>query len=249
MYLEVKDLTVLYDRAIVLNKVSLQVDRGELVSLVGPNGAGKSTLLRAMSGLVRWEKDTLKGTTLGKITLEGSVLFDGEEMIKYRAHEIAQRGLIICPERGRPFREMTVQENLDSGAYLCKDKNVVKASKDKVYTLFPILKERAGQVSGTLSGGERTMLSIGRALMSQAKLLMIDEPSTGLAPLVKQDLFERIKDVHGLGITILLVEQDIGFAFDLAKRNYVLSQGKLIAEGTPDELVSDEIIRRTYLGL
>jgi branched-chain amino acid transport system ATP-binding protein len=233
----------------VLNKVSLQVNRGELVSLVGPNGAGKSTLLRAMSGLVRWEKDTLKGTTLGKITLEGSVLFDGEEMIKYRAHEIAQRGLIICPERGRPFREMTVQENLDSGAYLCKDKNVVKASKDKVYTLFPILKERAGQVSGTLSGGERTMLSIGRALMSQAKLLMIDEPSTGLAPLVKQDLFERIRDVHGLGITILLVEQDIGFAFDLAKRNYVLSQGKLIAEGTPDELISDEIVRKTYLGL
>jgi branched-chain amino acid transport system ATP-binding protein len=233
----------------VLNKVSLQVNRGELVSLVGPNGAGKSTLLRAMSGLVRWEKDTLKGTTLGKITLEGSVLFDGEEMIKYRAHEIAQRGLIICPERGRPFREMTVQENLDSGAYLCKDKNVVKAGKDKVYTLFPILKERAGQVSGTLSGGERTMLSIGRALMSQAKLLMIDEPSTGLAPLVKQDLFERIRDVHGLGITILLVEQDIGFAFDLAKRNYVLSQGKLIAEGTPDELISDEIVRKTYLGL
>lgn len=249
MYLEVKDLTVLYDRAMVLNKVSLQVNRGELVSLVGPNGAGKSTLLRAMSGLVRWEKDTLKGTTLGKITLEGSVLFDGEEMIKYRAHEIAQRGLIICPERGRPFREMTVQENLDSGAYLCKDKNVVKAGKDKVYTLFPILKERAGQVSGTLSGGERTMLSIGRALMSQAKLLMIDEPSTGLAPLVKQDLFERIRDVHGLGITILLVEQDIGFAFDLAKRNYVLSQGKLIAEGTPDELISDEIVRKTYLGL
>jgi branched-chain amino acid transport system ATP-binding protein len=202
-----------------------------------------------MSGLVRWEKDTLKGTTLGKITLEGSVLFDGEEMIKYRAHEIAQRGLIICPERGRPFREMTVQENLDSGAYLCKDKNVVKAGKYKVYTLFPILKERAGQVSGTLSGGERTMLSIGRALMSQAKLLMIDEPSTGLAPLVKQDLFERIRDVHGLGITILLVEQDIGFAFDLAKRNYVLSQGKLIAEGTPDELISDEIVRKTYLGL
>jgi branched-chain amino acid transport system ATP-binding protein len=170
-------------------------------------------------------------------------------MTNYRAHEIAQRGLIICPERGRPFREMTVQENLDSGAYLCKDKNVAKVNRDKVYTLFPILKERAFQVSGTLSGGERTMLSIGRALMSQAKLLMIDEPSTGLAPLVKQDLFERIKDVHGLGITILLVEQDIGFAFDLAKRNYVLSQGKLLAEGTPEELVADEIIRRTYLGL
>jgi branched-chain amino acid transport system ATP-binding protein len=144
---------------------------------------------------------------------------------------------------------MTVRENLLSGAHLCKDKDQVKTSMEKIYTLFPVLKGRASQISGTLSGGERTMLSIGRALMSQAKLLMIDEPSTGLAPLVKQDLFERIRDVHGLGITILLVEQDIGFAFDLAGRNYVLSQGKLIAEGTPDALLSDEIIRKTYLGL
>ena len=249
MYLEVKGLTVLYDRAVVLNDVSLCVNRGELVSLVGPNGAGKSTLLRAVAGLVKLEKDTLKGTTLGKITVGGSVIFDGEEMIKLHAYEVARKGLILCPERGRPFREMTVQENLESGAYLVKDKNVVNASMAKVYTLFPILERRARQVSGTLSGGERTMLAIGRALMSQAKLLLIDEPSTGLAPLVKQDLFVRIRDVHGLGITILLVEQDIGFAFDLAKRNYVLSQGKLITEGSPDKLLSDEIIRKTYLGL
>ena len=200
MYLEVKDLTVLYDRAMVLNEVSLHVDSGELVSLVGPNGAGKSTLLRAMAGLVKWEKDTLKGTVLGKITLEGSVIFDGEEMMKLPAHEIAKRGLILCPERGRPFREMTVLENLEAGAYLCKDKKVMRGKPEERYIiLFPILKKRENQISGTLSGGERTMLAIGRALMSQAKLLLIDEPSTGLAPMIKEHLFERIRDVHEFG--------------------------------------------------
>ncbi len=249
MYLEVSNLSVLYDRAIVLNRVSINVDHGELVSLVGPNGAGKSTLLRAISGLIKWEKDTLKGTTQGKITLEGRVKFDGVDITNMPAHQIAERGLILCPERGRPFKEMTVEENLDAGAYLCKSKDVIKSNKDKVYQLFPVLKDRANQISGTLSGGERTMLSIGRALMSQAKLLLIDEPSTGLAPIVKQDLFARIRDVHGLGITILLIEQDIGFAFDLSARNYVLSQGKLVAEGTPNELLSNETIRKTYLGL
>lgn len=249
MYLEVRNLTVLYDRAMVLNNVSLNVEKGEAVGLVGPNGAGKSTMMRAITGLVQWEKDSLKGTTKGKITIEGSVVFNGEELINVPAPRIAQRGLILCPERGRPFREMTVKENLEAGAYLVKDKRVIKDSLDKVYYLFPRLKERIDQVSGTLSGGERTMLSIGRALMSQAKLLLIDEPSTGLAPLVKQDLFTRIKDVHGLGITILLVEQDISFAFDLAPRNYVLSQGKMITQGSPEELLADESIRRTYLGL
>lgn len=233
----------------VLNKVSLQVERGEAVGLVGPNGAGKSTLMRAMTGLVQWEKDNLKGTTQGKITIQGSVKFNGEELLYVPASKIAQRGLILCPERGRPFKEMTVKENLESGAYLVRNKQVIKESLEKVYFLFPRLKERLNQVSGTLSGGERTMLSIGRSLMSQAKLLLIDEPSTGLAPLVKEDLFARIKDVHGLGITILLVEQDIGFAFDLAPRNYILSQGKIIAEGSSDELLADETIRKTYLGL
>ncbi|MBN1181624.1 MAG: ABC transporter ATP-binding protein [Bacteroidales bacterium] len=242
-------MTVLYDRAMVLNNVSLNVNLGELVSLVGPNGAGKSTLLRAVSGLVKWEKDTLKGTTLGKITIKGSVMFDGEELMGLPAHEIVEKGLVLCPERGRPFKEMTVEENLDAGAFLCKDKKLINRTKDQVYQLFPVLKDRRNQVSGTLSGGERTMLSIGRSLMSQAKLLLIDEPSTGLAPIVKQDLFSRIKDVHSLGITILLIEQDISFAFDLATRNYVLSQGKMVAEGTPDELLAEETIRKTYLGL
>ena len=249
MLLDVKDLTVLYDRAMVLNRVRLQVDHGELVSLVGPNGAGKTSVLRAVSGLVKWEKDTLKGTVQGKITLEGSVTFGGEQLMNLPAHEIAKRGLILCPERGRPWPEMTVQENLETGAFLVKDDRLMRETLSKVYQLFPILKERSKQISGSLSGGERTMLSIGRALMSQAKLLLIDEPSTGLAPLVKKNLFSRITEVHGLGITILLVEQDVGFAFDLASRNYVMSRGQIVAQGTPQELFADEIVRKSYLGL
>jgi branched-chain amino acid transport system ATP-binding protein len=249
LYLEVKDLTLLYDRAMVLNDVCLFVDVGELISLVGPNGAGKSSLLRAIAGLVKWEIETLKGTTLGKITFEGSVLFGGEEIVKLPAHEIAKRGLILCPERGRPFREMTVIENLAIGAYLIQDKKVIKENTEKVFNLFPILKKRQNQISGTLSGGERTMLSIGRSLMSQTKLLLVDEPSTGLASKIKEDLFERIRVIHGMGITIFLTEQDVSFAFDLTTRNYVMSKGKVIREGTAQELLDDEVLRKTYLGL
>jgi branched-chain amino acid transport system ATP-binding protein len=248
LYLEVKNLSVLYDRAIVLNGLSLHVNSGELVSLVGPNGAGKSTLLNAMSGLIKWQLDTLKGTVSGKITLNGSVKFDGVEMINLPAHEIARKGVILCPERGRPFREMTVQENLEVGA-LFLDKKVADDNLEKVYALFPVLKKRSSQVAGTLSGGERTMLSIGRSLMSEPKILLIDEPSVGLAPLIKDSLFERIRDVQGMGVTILLTEQDVSFAFDLASRNYVISRGKIIAEGTSQELLADELIRETYLGL
>ncbi len=247
-YLEVSNLSVFYDRAVVLNGMTLHVDTGELVSLVGPNGAGKSTLLNAMSGLVKWQLDTLKGTVSGKITLTGSVKFNGEELIHLPAHEIAKKGLVLCPERGRPFREMTVRENLEVGA-LFIDKKVADQNLEKVYTLFPVLKERASQVSGTLSGGERTMLSIGRSLMSEPKLLLIDEPSVGLAPLIKNSLFERIRDVQGMGVTILLTEQDVSFAFDLSSRNYVISRGKIIAEGSSHELLGDELIRKTYLGL
>ncbi len=248
LYLEVKNLSVLYDRAIVLNGLSLHVNSGELVSLVGPNGAGKSTLLNAMSGLIKWQHDTLKGTVSGKITLNGSVKFDGAELINLPAHEIARKGIILCPERGRPFREMTVQENLEVGA-LFLDKKVADDNLEKVYALFPVLKKRSSQVAGTLSGGERTMLSIGRSLMSEPKILLIDEPSVGLAPLIKDSLFERIRDVQGMGVTILLTEQDVSFAFDLASRNYVISRGKIIAEGTSQELLANELIRETYLGL
>lgn len=249
MYLDIRNLTVLYDRAMLLNQVNLGVNIGEAVSLVGPNGAGKTTLLRAIAGLVSWERDELKGTRAGRITLEGSVLLDGEEILDLPAHEISSKGLILCPERGKPFREMSVIENLRIGAHLCRDSNLVKQRLDNVYHLFPVLQERSGQISGTLSGGERTMLAIGRALMSQAKLLLIDEPSTGLAPALKDDLFTRIGEIHKAGITILITEQDITYAFDVATRNYVLSRGKVIAEGTAQELLQDELLRKTYLGL
>lgn len=249
MYLDVKDFTVLYDRAMVLNKVSLHVNEGEMVSLVGPNGAGKTTLLRGISGLVKWEKDALKGTVSGKITIEGRVTFNGKDLSDLPASEIVKRGLVLTPERGRPFREMTVRENLETGAYLCKDRKIIQQKLERVYELFPVLKEREKQVAGTISGGERTMLAIGRSLMAEAKLLLIDEPSVGLAPKVKEHMFQRVREVHGLGITILLTEQDIGFAFDLSKRNYVISQGQIMAEGTPEELLGNEIIRKSYLGL
>ena len=249
MYLEIKNLSVHYDTAQVLNKVNLSVEKGELVSLVGPNGAGKSTLLRTISGLVNWEKETLKGTKLGRITIEGEVIFDGERIDTTRAHKIAAKGLILCPERGKPFREMTIKENLLAGSYLYRDKVAIRENLEKVYTLFPVLKEREQQVSGTISGGERTMLAIGRALMSQARMMLVDEPSTGLSPLLRDELFKRLEEIHGQGLTILLVEQDVSYAFEIATRNYVISNGHIVGEGTAKELLADEFLRKAYLGL
>ncbi len=248
MYLEIENLRVLYDRAIILNQVSLNVDSGELVSLVGPNGAGKSTFLRALAGLIKWEKDTLKGTVLGRITLEGSIRFKGEEIISLPGHEIVKKGIVLCPERGKPFKEMTVLENLEAGAYLVKDHKVKKETLEKVFSLFPVLKARQNQMSGTLSGGERSMLAIGRGLMTQSDLLLIDEPSVGLAPKIKKELFSRVKEIHETGHTILLVEQDVKFAFELAIKNYVMSKGKIVAKGSAEELLSDDTLRKTYLG-
>ena len=249
MLLEVNNLTVRYDTAMLLNDLSMRVDAGELVSVVGPNGAGKTTLLRAITGLVRWEKDVMRRARAGDITIEGSVQFAGERIDKLPAHDIAKRGLIHCPERRRPFREMTVTENLKAGGYLCNERREVQRRLEMVYQLFPVLKERGNQISGTLSGGEQQMLAIGRALMFQPKLLCIDEPLMGLAPMLKRDLLERIKEIQRSGITVLLVEQDVSSAFGLASRNYVLSHGRVIAEGTSEELLKDETIRKTYLGL
>lgn len=249
MYLEVRNLTILYDRAMVINDVSIHVNEGELIGLVGPNGAGKTTLLRAISGLVKWEKDSQKGMVSGKITIDGKVFFNGQEISNMSADKIAQMGLILTPERGRPFREMTVKENLLVGAFLTKSQETMKHNLERVYELFPILKKRENQVSGTVSGGERTMLAIGRSLMSGAKCLLIDEPSVGLAPKVKEQLFQRIRDVHGLGVTMLLTEQDVGYAFDLSKRHYVISQGQIMAEGNPYELLANETVKKSYLGL
>ena len=249
MLLEVNNLTVRYDTAMLLNDLSMRVDAGELVSVVGPNGAGKTTLLRAITGLVRWEKDVMRRARAGDITIEGSVQFAGERIDKLPAHDIAKRGLIHCPERRRPFREMTVTENLKAGGYLCNERREVQRRLEMVYQLFPVLKERGNQISGTLSGGEQQMLAIGRALMFQPKLLCIDEPLMGLAPMLKRDLLERIQEIQRSGITVLLVEQDVSSAFRLASRNYVLSHGRVIAEGTSEELLKDETIRKTYLGL
>ena len=249
MLLEVENLKVCYDTAMILSDMNLGVDEGEVVGLVGPNGAGKTTLLRAITGLVRWEKGAMRGARAGDITIEGAVRFDGERIDGLAAHEIVKRRLVHCPERRRPFREMTVTENLKVGGYLCKERGEVQRGLEMVYQLFPVLKERGNQISGTLSGGEQQMLAIGRALMFQPKLLCIDEPSTGLAFKLKQELFERMKQIQGSGIAMLLVEQDVSSAFQLASRNYVLSHGRVIAEGTSEELLKDETIRKTYLGL
>ena len=249
MLLEVANLSVRYDKATLINNLSMSVDTGELVSLVGPNGAGKSTLLRAITGLVAWEREITKRSTHGDITLEGTVTFDGERIDQIPAHEIVKRGLILCPERRRPFREMTVIDNLMAGAYLLNDKSEIQENLDKVYKLFPVLKNRSSQISGTLSGGEQQMLAVGRALMSKPKLLCIDEPSTGLAPILRAEVFQKIGEISKLGITVLLVEQEVSTVFKMASRNYVLSSGKIIAQGTGEQLLQDEALRKTYLGL
>jgi len=247
--LEVANLTVRYDKAVLINNLSMGVDEGELVSLVGPNGAGKSTLLRAITGLVNWQKEITRRSAGEDISIEGTIRFMGERIDKIPAHNIVKKGLIHCPERRRPFREMSVLDNLYAGAYLEKDNSRNQKNLESVYQLFPVLKARSKQISGTLSGGEQQMLAIGRALMSGPKLLCIDEPSTGLAPILRAEVFEKISEIQNLGITILLVEQEVSTVFKMASRNYVLSSGKIIAEGTGEQLLQDEVLRKTYLGL
>jgi branched-chain amino acid transport system ATP-binding protein len=248
--LEVRNVTVKYDRATILDGASLTVEKGELVGLVGPNGAGKTTLLRAIAGLINWDREVLRGTRKSDVTFEGSVEFEGERIDRLSAFQIAKKGLQLCPQMGRPFVEMTVKDNLLAGAYLCKSRKEVDESLARVYELFPRLKERQKQLSGTLSGGERQMLAVGRSLMRRPKLMLVDEPSSGLAPKIKDDLFKRVEEIYKeLGVTILLAEQDISFAFALSKRNYVVSRGHIIAQGTAEELLKDETIRKTYLGM
>ncbi|HYN13497.1 MAG TPA: ABC transporter ATP-binding protein [Burkholderiales bacterium] len=246
--LEVRNLSVRYDKAQILNGVSLAVDAGELVGLVGPNGAGKSTLLRAISGLVRFEERMKRGTS-GDIVLEGEVRFAGQRIDALPAHEIRMRGLVHCPERRRPFRELTVLENLLAGAFLSSDKNETQRRLEHAFALFPRLSERKNQIAGTLSGGEQQMLATARALMFEAKLLAIDEPSLGLAPRIREELFAAIGRIHAEGVAVLLVEQEVAQVFRMAGRNYVLSQGRIIAEGSARSLMTDETLRAGYLGL
>ena len=245
--LEVRELRVRYDKAVLLNGVSLDVGRDELVGLVGPNGAGKSSLLRAISGLVQWERQASRGAH-GDIVIEGSVTFDGEDITRLPAHEIVKRGLVHCPERRRPFKELTVYENLQAGAYLAAGSELAQ-NLERVYALFPRLKERRTQIAGTLSGGEQQMLAIARALMYKPRLLCIDEPSLGLAPKVRNEVFAAIEAIRTSGIPVLLVEQEVAKVFQMADRNYILSQGRIVAQGTGKTLAADETLRASYLGM
>jgi branched-chain amino acid transport system ATP-binding protein len=246
--LEVRNLSVRYDKAQILNGLSLDVGNGEFVGVVGPNGAGKSTLLRAISGLVRFESRTKRGTA-GDIVMDGEVRFAGERIDELPAHEIRRRGLVHCPERRRPFRELTVLENLMAGAFLSTDASATRRRLDHCLALFPRLAERRSQIAGTLSGGEQQMLATARALMFDAKLLAIDEPSLGLAPKIRHELFDAIARIHAEGVPVLLVEQEVAQVFRLAARSYVLSQGRILAQGSASSLMADETLRAGYLGL
>jgi len=232
--LEVKDIRVLYGKAVALNGLSISLGANELVGVVGPNGAGKSTLLRAISGVV---------------PVEGEILYEGQRLDHLAPHEIIGKGIIHCPERRQIFVEFTVAENLEMGAFLRNDKEGIKKDFDYVYSLFPVLSERRQQIAGTLSGGEQQMLAIGRSLMSKPKLLMMDEPSIGLSPLVKQQLAESILHIWKSGITLLVVEQDATLALELTQRVYILEHGKIGLEGKSDELMDNEEVKRVYFQL
>ena len=232
--LEVKSLKVSYGKAIALNGLSLNVDEKEMVGVVGPNGAGKSTLLRAISAL---------------IPREGEIAFMGERIDQHPAHEIVLKGIIHCPERRQLFADFTVAENLEMGAFLRKDKQKIREDLRSVYRLFPVLEERKKQLSATLSGGEQQMLAIGRSMMSSPKLLMLDEPSIGLSPLIKKSLIEGIRSIWKSGIAVLIVEQDASLALDLAERVYIIEHGKIGLEGKSKDLINNEEVRRIYFQL
>jgi len=242
--LEANDLTVHYDGALALNHVNVKVEEGTLVSVVGPNGAGKTTLLRAISGLLKEKHPGEREHA----QLTGTITFNRERIDKLKAYNIVKRGIVHCPERRRLFSEMTVLENLEMGSYLRRDGRIQK-DREWVYKLFPILKKRSDQMAGTLSGGEQQMLAIARALMSRPKLLLIDEPSLGLAPLLKDSMFEQIREIRRSGVTILLVEQDVSVALDISDRIYVIAHGRIAAEGTKEELMKNTDLREIYLGI
>ncbi|MCI9067739.1 MAG: ABC transporter ATP-binding protein [Lachnospiraceae bacterium] len=232
--LEVKDLKVSYGAIQAVQGVSFRLDKGEIVALIGSNGAGKSTILRTISGLER-----AKG---------GSILFEGEELVRLKAHKIVERGIAHVPEGRRVFPGLTVTENLRMGANLLRDKAKITESLGKVFDIFPRLKERERQQAGTLSGGEQQMLALGRALMTEGKLLMLDEPSMGLAPIIVEEIFEVIKRINAMGTSILLIEQNAFLALNTASRAYVLETGKITMEGDSKALLDDDRVKAAYLG-
>ncbi|HLL69608.1 MAG TPA: ABC transporter ATP-binding protein [Micromonosporaceae bacterium] len=235
MLLEIKDLTVRYGRIEALHGISLTVSEGEIVALIGANGAGKTTTMRAISGL--------------QAVAEGSISFAGEDITRLRADLRVIRGICQAPEGRGIFPGMTVLENLDMGAYTRKDTAGVAADLERVLTLFPRLAERRKQAGGTLSGGEQQMLAVGRALMSRPKLLLLDEPSMGLAPMVIQQIFEIVTEINSQGTTILLVEQNAQQALSRAHRGYVLETGRLVKKGTGQDLLHDPAVKEAYLGV
>ena len=232
--LEVKDLHVSYGGIRALRGVNLEVPDGKIVTLIGANGAGKSTLLRTISGLVKAES--------------GSITYDGTELLGMSINKILELGIAQVPEGRRVFTNLSVLENLKIGAYLRRDKAGIQKDIEWVYELFPRLKERSWQMAGTLSGGEQQMLAVGRALMSRPKLMMMDEPSLGLAPLVVKGIFEIIREINRQGVTVLLIEQNANMALKTADLAYVLETGEITLHGTGAELLTNEAVKRAYLG-
>lgn len=232
--LEIKDLNVHYGVIHALKNVSLTVNDGEIVTLIGANGAGKSTALRTISGL--------------KKPTSGSILLDGKDITSTSPRDKVKMGISHAPEGRRVFANMTVLENLQLGAFLRRDKKQIEEDLDMVYERFPILADRKKQLAGTLSGGEQQMLAIGRALMSRPKILFLDEPSMGLAPLLVLEIFQIIKDINQAGTTILLVEQNASMALQIAHRAYVMETGSIVLSGTGAELMQSDSIKKAYLG-
>lgn len=232
--LTIKNLNVYYGAIHAVKDLNMEVGDGEIVTLIGSNGAGKSTTLHTISGLIKPKT--------------GSILYKGEEIVGIPAHKLVGRGLVQVPEGRHVFAEMTVMENLDMGAYLRTDKDGIARDKEKVFEKFPRLKERVSQTAGTLSGGEQQMLAMGRALMSRPQLLILDEPSMGLAPLLVREIFSIIKEINSEGTTVLLVEQNANMALSIADRAYVLETGRVVLSGTAAELAASEAVQKAYLG-
>ena len=231
--LSVNDLQVYYGSIHAIKGISFDVNEGEIVTLIGANGAGKSTTLNTIGGLLK--------------PRSGSVEFEGASLLGTAPHKIVSKGVALCPEGRRVFLQLSVQENLEMGAYT-RPKGEIADSIDQVYEQFPRLKERCKQVAGTLSGGEQQMLAMGRALMSKPKLLMLDEPSMGLAPLLVEQIFSIIEELNAAGTTILLVEQNARMALSIAHRGYVLETGNIVTTGTGKELLTNDSVRKAYLG-
>ena len=232
--LEVKNLEVYYGVICALKGISFEVNEGEIVSLIGANGAGKTTMMQSVVGIIPKRN--------------GTVMFDGQDITKTPCHKIVQLGMTQVPEGRRIFQELSVYDNLMMGAYTVKNQQQFKEDLEKMFTKFPRLAERRNQIAGTLSGGEQQMLAMSRALMSNPKLMMLDEPSMGLAPILVDQVFEMIKELHAAGTTILLVEQNASKALEIADRAYVLETGNITLSGTGIELAQSDEVRKAYLG-